>query len=147
VGRSQSRRSTISIAKIRPLGTDAPSRQAAAESHLQALVEVFQRGMCEPLPLYLRTSAAWASAAIEGNEPGRAAGAEWVSGYDFPKEDKEPEHVLVLGGAHSFTVMVDGGGAPLSDEVSWDPSEPTRFGAYAHRMWDGLLAHEEVVDR
>jgi hypothetical protein len=43
--------------------------------------------------------------------------------------------------------MVDDGGVPLSDEVRWDPSEPTRFGAYAHRIWDGLLAHEEVVDR
>ncbi len=38
-------------------------------------------------------------------------------------------------------------GAPRADEVAWDPSGSTRFGAYAHRVWDALLAHEQVVDR
>ena len=37
--------------------------------------------------------------------------------------------------------------APRADEVPWAPAEPTRFGVYAHRLWDPLLAHEEIVDR
>jgi exodeoxyribonuclease V gamma subunit len=147
VGRSQRRGATISIADIGPLGTDAASRKAEAESHLHALVEVFQRGMCEPLPLYARTSAAWAGAVEKGTDPERAAAAEWASGYNFPKEDKEPEHLLVLGGAFAFRTVLQMAGAPRADEVAWDPSGSTRFGAYAHRMWDALLSHEQVVDR
>ncbi len=147
VGRSQSKQSTISISTIQPLGSDVPSRKEAAVSHLQALDEVFRRGMREPLPLYCRTSAAWASAVAEGKDPGRAAAGSWVSEYRFDKEDKESEHVLVLGDALGFGAMVECAGTPLSDEVGWDPSEATRFGLYARRIWDGLLAHEEIVDR
>jgi exodeoxyribonuclease V gamma subunit len=147
VGRSEGRRATISIAALRPLGPDAPSRKAAAALHLRTLVEVYQRGMCEPLPLYLRTSAAWAAAVAEGKDPRRAAAGAWGSDYNYPKEDKEAEHVLVLGGLLPFPAVVERAGAPKSDEAPWQPSEPTRFGVYAHRIWDGLLAHEEIVDR
>jgi exodeoxyribonuclease V gamma subunit len=147
VGRSQRTRATISIATIRPLGPDVPSRKAVAESHLRQLVEVYERGMCEPLPLYLRTSAAWAAAVAEGKDPRRTAAGAWVSDYNYPKEDKEAEHILVLGGLLAFPALVERAGAPRSDEAAWRPSEPTRFGVYAHRIWDGLLAHEEIVDR
>ena len=27
------------------------------------------------------------------------------------------------------------------------PPGSTRFEVYAHRLWDGLLEHEEIVDR
>ncbi len=147
VGRSQGTRPTIAVATIRPLGPDAASRKEAAELHLGALAELFLRGMREPLPLYLRTSAAWATAAAEGRTRPAAASGAWASDYNFDKEDKEAEHVLVLGGGLPFRSLLDRAGAPLSDEVPWAPSEATRFGVYAHRLWDGLLAHEEVVDR
>jgi exodeoxyribonuclease V gamma subunit len=147
VGRSEGTRATISIATIQPLGADAHTRKGAAESHLRALVEVFLRGMREPLPLYLRTSGAWATALAEGKDPDRAASAAWTSAYSFDKEDKEAEHILALGGELAFGAMVERAGAPVADEVPWDPAEPTRFGAYARRMWDGLLQHEEIVDR
>ena len=63
---------------------------------------------------------------------------QWVSDYNFDKEDKEAEHVLVLGDA--LCVPVPWWSAPerrCADEVGWDPTEPTRFGVYAHRLWDG----------
>ena len=44
----------------------------------------------------------WAGAVAEGGIPTGRAAAEWVSGSDYSKEDKEPEHLLVLGGALSF---------------------------------------------
>jgi exodeoxyribonuclease V gamma subunit len=147
IGRSQSNRSTISVATISPLGPDAKSRKVAAELHLQALVEVFRRGMREPLPLYCKTSAAWAAAVAEGKDPARAAAASWVSEFRFDKEDKEAEHLLVLGGGLAFDAMVACTGAPRSDEAAWDPTEFSRFGLYARLVWDGLLAHEEIVDR
>jgi exodeoxyribonuclease V gamma subunit len=147
VGRSQRRGATIAIADIAPLGPDASSRKTAAESHLGALVEVFERGMCEPLPIYADTSAAWAGAVAEGKDPDRAAAAEWVSGWDFSKEDKEAEHVLVLGGALALGDVLQLAGLPRGDEAAWGPPGSTRFAAYAHRIWDALLAHEQVVDQ
>jgi exodeoxyribonuclease V gamma subunit len=36
--------------------------------------------------------------------------------------------------------------APKADE-DWIEDEPTRFGRYARRLWDGLLAAEVVGDR
>jgi exodeoxyribonuclease V gamma subunit len=147
VGRSPRRGATISVADIAPLGTDAQDRKAVAEAHLRELVDVFERGMCEPLPLYGRSSAAWAGAVKEGRDPSRAAAAEWTSGYNFPKEDKNAEHVLVLGGALPFRAVLESAGVPRADEVAWNPSEPTRVGVYARRVWDGLLALEQVVDR
>ncbi len=84
---------------------------------------------------------------LERTDPERAAASEWASGYNFPKEDKEPEHMLVLGGALAFRTVVQMAGTPRADEVAWDPSGSTRFGAYAHRLWDALLAYEQVVDR
>ena len=147
VGRSQRRGATIAVADIAPLGSDASSRQTVAESHLAALVDVFERGMCEPLPLYADTSAAWVGAVTEGRDPERAAAAEWVSDWDFPKEDKEAEHLLVLGGALPLSEVLRSAGEPRGDEAGWGPPGSTRFEAYAHRIWDALLAHEGVVDR
>ena len=39
--------------------------------------------------------------------------------------------------------------APRADESGdgWDPSEDSRFGRYAVRLWSGILAHEELTDR
>ena len=147
VGRSQKRGATIAVADIGPLGPDAMSRKVAAETYLEALVEVFQRGMCEPLPLYAHTSAAWASAVADGSDPHRAATAEWASAYDYPKEDKEAEHTLVLGAALPFRAVLQAAGAPRADESGWGPPGSSRFEAYAHRIWDALLGHEQVVDR
>lgn len=110
-------------------------------------MDVFLRGIREPLPLYCKTSAAWASAVAEGKDPDRAAAASWASGFSFEKEDKEAEHLLVLGGSLAFESMVACAGAPQSEEAAWDPTEPSRFGLYARRLWEGLLAHEEIVDR
>ena len=55
----------------------------------------------------------------------------------------------MLGDALSFEAMVQRGGAPgqrRGGDAGW-PAGTTRFEVYAHRLWDGLLEHEEIVDR
>jgi exodeoxyribonuclease V gamma subunit len=148
IGRARTSRATISVARVGVLDTDPAARRDAALKHLDDLVDLYRRGMCAPLPLYARTSAAWAEALGAGKDPATAARA-WTSEFRFDKEDREPEHLLVLGGQVTFEALQDASGAPATDEASWVPPgpAPTRFAAYAHRLWDGLLAHEQVVDR
>jgi exodeoxyribonuclease V gamma subunit len=147
IGRSNKRGAAIAVARIGPLAADAPSRKVVAEGHLEVLVDLYQRGMCEPLPLYLKTSAAWAEATDRGRDPAADASSAWTSGYRFDGEDKDAEHLLVLGDDVAFDDLLGICGTPVGDEGDWVASEATRFGVYARRLWDGLLAHEEVTDR
>jgi exodeoxyribonuclease V gamma subunit len=107
-------------------GTDAERRRMVALGHLVHLVELYDRGMREPLPLYCQTSAAYAEALARRRRPDAAARKAWESTWDYDKEDKELSHQVVLGG--------------IEDETS-------RFGRYAHRLWDGLLQSEELIDK
>jgi len=149
VGRARSNRHTISTATIAPLGPDAASRKAEADRHLRTLVDLFARGMREPLPLYCKTSAAWAESVALGKDAHRPAARTWESGFGVNNEDKNPEHELVLGGSLSFEAMFDLAGTARADETGdgWDADDPSRFGRYAARLWGQLLAHEQVVDR
>ena len=52
--------------------------------------------------------------------------------------------MLVFGGELPLPELLAPG--PRDDE-SWYQHEPSRFGAYARRLWDGLLAREEIADR
>ncbi len=151
IGRARdgARGATVSIASIPPLGDDAARRQSTATEHLQSLLDLYRRAMREPLPLYLRTSAAWAAAVRQGRDPEKAASKAWTSDYGYPREDKDREHVLVLGGVAGFEWVLAAAGPPRAGEEGdgWAGSETTRLGRYACRLWDGLLDHEEVVDR
>jgi exodeoxyribonuclease V gamma subunit len=129
------------------LPDDPDARQAEAVRTLAMLVELFERGMREPLPLYCKTSAAYAAAVAAGKDGPAAAEKEWTSGWKYPKEDAEPEHRLVLGGTRTVAELFEQ--QPRDDEQGdgWDPDEPSRAGRYARRLWDGLLAREELIDR
>jgi exodeoxyribonuclease V gamma subunit len=102
-----------------------------ARPHLHALVDLLDRGMREPLPLYCTTSAAYATALANDKNADRAAGQQWVSSYQRDREDRQPEHILVFGGER-----------PL-DELLADP----RFAVEAEALWSGPLAFEELDDR
>ncbi len=101
--------------------------------------------MREPLPIACLSSAAYAQAAHRGASATRAAGSAWESTWNFDREDREPDHLLVLGGERTTTELL--AEPPRADEQTWNPTETTRFGAYARRIWDDLLAHEELTDR
>jgi len=130
----------VTIARIAPLGPDAATRRERAVAELATLVDLFDRGMREPPPLYCRTSAAYVA------EGAAAARLQWESGYNREGEDDAPEHRLVFGLRVPFEALT--AAAPLADErgAGWDERETTRFGRHAHRLWDGLLACEELIE-
>jgi exodeoxyribonuclease V gamma subunit len=129
------------IARIRP---PAVGRRDWALAHLETLVDLFDRGMREPVPLFCATSAAYAEAAATGGDPGAAGRREWTSPWNFDREDKDLEHQLVLGGVRTFDELL--ADRPRPDE-DWDTAETTRLGRYARRLWGGLLASEELSVR
>ncbi|MEA2230164.1 MAG: exodeoxyribonuclease gamma subunit [Solirubrobacteraceae bacterium] len=137
----------VTIARIRLLGGDPATRRDEALGQLATLVDLWDRGMREPLPIACLTSAAYAAAAAYGQDAETAGRRAWESGWSFPKEDAELEHQLVLGGVLPFDDLL--ADRPRADEqgAAWNGAETTRFGRYARRMWDGVLAREDVVDR
>ncbi|MDP8960445.1 MAG: exodeoxyribonuclease V subunit gamma, partial [Actinomycetota bacterium] len=149
VGRSAARKAKVRIARLPQLAGDPRARHQTAIGHLVRLVDLYERGMREPLPLYCETSAAYAEAVRAGHDEPLAAAAEsWATGRQrWPNEDLHPEHVLVHGGVLAFDALC--GPVPREDEQGegWPHDESTRFGRYARRLWDALLAVEEIEDR
>jgi exodeoxyribonuclease V gamma subunit len=134
-------RMSATVARLALRGSDPELRRARALAELGVLVDLYDRGMREPLPLFRDSSAAYA---VGGAARARA---EWETDFRALREDREPEHLLVFGGALPFERLL--AEAPRADERGdgWDASEPARFGRYARRLWSGLLAHEELQDR
>jgi exodeoxyribonuclease V gamma subunit len=139
--RGASDSATITIARISPFEEDVAEQ---ARARLAALIDLYDRGMREPLPLACMTSAAYAAAVFAGEDAGKAARDAWESGWNFPKEDAELEHQLVRGGILTFDELT--AEPPRADE-GWDATETTRFGRYALRLWEGLLDIEGVFER
>ncbi len=137
----------VTIARIGVLGEDADERRERALASLRKLIDVYDRGMREALPLACLSSAAYAQAAARGAKPEAAARSAWVSTWNFDREDREPDHLLVLGGERSMEELLAEPPRPDESGEGWDATETTRFGRYARRVWDDLLAREEVVDR
>ena len=143
-------RRSAATACVGPLADGANARRAAALHHLGVLVDVYRRGLREPLPLYAKTSAAWAAA--PDDEAFATAEREWSTRWSdrtdtpMPGEAEEPEHTLVLGGVKALGDVL---GEPRENEAGegWDASQTTRLGRWAHRLWDGLLACEVTGTR
>jgi len=137
----------VTIARIPPLAGEPAARRAIALDHLGVLVDLYHRGMREPPPLACLASAAYAAAARDDRDAVAAATGAWESAYTFDREDRDPEHTLVLGGVRTFAeVYAEPARADERGEW-WDPDEPRRFGRWARRLWDGLLQCEQVEDR
>ena len=138
---------TITIARIPPLADHPAVRSERVREPLATLIDLYDRGMREPLPLACMTSAAYATATHHGADAAKAARNEWESGWAFPREDAELEHQLVRGAIQTFDELT--AEPPRADERgdSWDDTETTRFGRYSIRLWNGLLQTEAVFER
>jgi exodeoxyribonuclease V gamma subunit len=145
--RSGADHAEVTVARIAALGEDPLARRQAALTQLAVLVDLYDRGMCEPLPLACDASAAYAHAEIAGRDAEAAARNAWETVFGYDKEDREPEHVLVFGGAITAAELLAEPARADEQGEGWDQSEPTRFGRYARRMWDGLHARESISDQ
>jgi exodeoxyribonuclease V gamma subunit len=149
IGRARSGAAGAGVAVIRipPLAADASVRRELALGHLQSFVDLYDRGMREPLPIACSTSAAYTQAGQTGRDGLSAARDAWESGFRRFGEDTLPEHQLVYGGVSRFDALLSQ--APRSDEhgAGWEMSETTRFGRLSRRLWDPLLALEVVTER
>jgi exodeoxyribonuclease V gamma subunit len=118
-----------------------------AREWLRDLVDLYDRGLREPLPLPTKTACAYAEAARDQRrgspvDPLSKAEREWVTDrFDngFPKEDADPAHERAFGEAAPLDRLL---GPPRDDERWHD--EPHRLGQYALRLWTPLLDAERV---
>jgi exodeoxyribonuclease V gamma subunit len=145
---STTSRPRVSVATLGPLLSSEGDTRARAIGSLQVLVDLYRRGMREPLPIYCATSAAWAAAAANPGStqvPDEAARARWASNWEeFPGEDADPEHVAVLGAEFPFEQLVQRLPRPDEEGQGWAMDEPSRLGRLAMRLWGPLLSHEHL---
>lgn len=148
VGRARqgvSPRFGVSVARVvSPSGLgSAQEREDWARTELCKLIDLFDRGLREPLPLYCQTSAELVSQPASSAR--RRAEEAWTSEFEKPREDSEEEHVRVLGAERSFADLLEE--TPRVGEDWFGEQFGSRLECYAHRLWDGLLAVETVSER
>jgi exodeoxyribonuclease V gamma subunit len=112
-----------------------------AIDHLRDLVDVYDRGRCEPLPVPPRTAYAWADSVRAQKDPYWPARREWETqdSSPVPGEQDDPPHVRVYGRAATFDSLLQD---PRPDE-RWN-DQRNRMAQYAVRIWQPVFDHEQV---
>ena len=112
-----------------------------AQRLLEAVVDLYDRGMREPLPLACATSEAWASARHHGasrDEANQKAEQVWKT------ESSDIEHAEVWNSRSDFNVLYRPELRPDETTAGWPSAEKSRFAALAGRMWNPVLDHERL---
>ena len=150
IGRAEKySRHLVTVSRMGPLGPDPRTRKQVAEEHLGALVDLFELGMREPLPLYCKTSAAYAAAREAGaDDADDVAKKAWeTTQRERTNEDKDAEHLFVLGELSFKDLVQLSGRVDEGRSARCTPPETSLFGLYARLLWGGLLEHETVRGR
>lgn len=131
----------IEVATLPAFAGGPSERRQRALGELARLVDLYDRGMCEPLPLYAKTSEAYVDA-VRGDRSVRSGCAKtWsADGFSFG-EGGEPEHRLVLGATARVDDLLADPARPDESGEGWG-TDPSRFGRLARRLWEPLLEHE-----
>ena len=140
------RKALVEVCQLGPLAEDAAARQADASARLAALLDLYDRGLRAPAPLYGNTSQAIARGIASGKGPWGAASDWETSTTAFSKDDLDACHVAVLGGVVTFDDLMTPPPAPDEGEPDW-PACQQRVVAWARRLWDPVLAIESEGDR
>lgn len=108
---------------------------------LLQLVDLLDRGLRGPIPMWVNTTAEYAKRRFAGQSIDNAmSSAEATWGRQFSDGD-DPSNVYVFGESSSFADLA--ATAPLEDEGVW-AEEPTRFGVLANRLWLPVLLNESA---
>lgn len=145
VGRHAWKRGRAQASVLEPARLPHVDARAAATEQLARLVDLYDRGMRAPIPLYCDSSAKSAEQRRSGELATRYVDKEWeTNSYaPFPREDVDPYHLLVLGGQVPTDDLfaercVD------TDEGSW-VDDDRRLVAYAWRLWEPILDTERAM--
>ncbi len=112
---------------------NAPS---GAAGKLRDLVELYDAGRRQPLPLPPKTSFAWAEKSYAGKKPRWSANQRWDP-YGYLGENATPESTTLWGRQSSIDVLLT---QPRpGEEVD---GQRTRLGALAARLWWPMLRAE-----
>lgn len=141
---------------LSPLGQEPEARRRVAAEELASLATLFEEGLCEPLPLFARTSAAWAAEILGSPSPGADAGAlrhaareaarkAWEGdGGGSPGEGAEQTNRLVFGEACPFAELLAIRATRFESGPGWEAKEPSRLGRLALRLWSGPYRYQQV---
>jgi exodeoxyribonuclease V gamma subunit len=120
--------------------TLGPVEPADVRRHLADLVDLRDRGLRQPLPMAVKTSAAYADKRHRGQSVANAlnnAAFAWDPNK-FPGEQDDEAHQLLWGPSPSLATLR--AESPWADEHTAD--EKSRFGVLARRLWTPLLDAE-----
>ncbi|NHC15864.1 exodeoxyribonuclease V subunit gamma, partial [Motilibacter deserti] len=127
--------------------TFGPLRPEDAADVLARLVALRAAGLCEPLPMAVKTSAAYADARQRGESVEDAlvrARGEWAGNDTVPGEAVDAAHRLVWGESPGLELLLTAAAGAAETGAGWAADEPSRFGALARRLWAPLLAAETL---
>ena len=128
--------------RLGPLGETATQRAEEATRRLATLIDLYDRGMREPAPLYGDTSEAIARNLLAGKTAWHAAGSWETSWGRFSNDDLDPCHVTVLGRVATFAELLET--PPDPDELGEDwPECEERIVAWARRLWEPVVEIED----